>query len=77
MYCNHKWYKITTLRDSHKGKIKMNLLFQCEEKKCSVSVIKVQITAQKKWINLVLVYGIGETPMMLASNIPINYKRIK
>lgn len=74
VYCNHKWYKITTIRDSHKGKIKMKLLFQGEEKECSVSVIKVQITAKKKWINLVLVYGLGETPMMLASNIPIKSK---
>lgn len=74
VYCNHKWHKITTIRDSHKGKIKMNLLFQGEEKECFVSVIKVQITAQKKWINLVLVYGLGETPMMLASNIPIKSK---
>ena len=52
----------------------MKLLFQGEEKECSVSVIKVQITAKKKWINLVLVYGLGETPMMLASNIPIKSK---
>lgn len=74
VYCNHKWYKITTIRDSHKGKIKMNLLFQGEEKECSVSIIKVQITAKKKWINLVLVYGLGETPMMLASNIPVKSK---
>ena len=74
VYCNHRWHKITAIRDSHKGKIKMNLLFQGEEKECSVSVIKVQITAKKKWINLVLVYGLGETPMMLASNIPIKNK---
>lgn len=74
IYCNHKWYKITTIRDAHKGKIKMKLLFQGEEKECFVSVIKVQITAKKKWINLVIVYGLGETPMMLASNIPIKSK---
>ena len=74
VYCNHRWHKITAIRDSHKGKIKMNLLFQGEEKECTVSVIKVQITAKKKWINLVLVYGLGETPMMLASNIPIKSK---
>ena len=74
VYCNHRWHKITAIRDSHKGKIKMNLLFQGEEKECSVSIIKVQITAKKKWINLVLVYGLGETPMMLASNIPIKSK---
>lgn len=74
VYCNHRWHKITAIRDSHKGKIKMNLLFQGEEKECSVSVIKVQITAKKKWINLVLVYGLVEIPMMLASNIPIKSK---
>ena len=74
VYLNHKTYKITTIRDSRKGKIKMKLMFQGEEKECYVSVLKVQITAKKKWINLVLVYGLGETPMMLASNIPIKSK---
>ena len=74
VYRNHKWYKITTIRYSHKGKIQMKLLFQGVEKECYASVIKVQITANKKWINLVLVYGLGETPMMLASNIPIKSK---
>ena len=74
VYCNHKWYKITTLRNAYKGKIKMKLKFQGEEKECYVSVVKVQITAKKKWINLVFVYGLSETPMMLASNIPIKRK---
>lgn len=74
IYRNHKWCKITTLRDAYKGKIKMNLMFQGEEKECYVSVLKVQITAQKKWINLVFVYGLSDTPMMLASNIPIKSK---
>ena len=74
VYLNHKWYKITTIRDSRKGKIKMNIMFQGEIKECHVSVLKVQITAQKKWINLILVYGLGETPMMLASNIPVKSK---
>lgn len=74
VYLNHKTYKITTIRDSRKGKIKMKLMFQGEEKECYASVLKVQITAKKKWINLVLVYGLGEKPMMLASNIPIKSK---
>ena len=74
VYCNHKWYKITTIRDSKKGKVKMKVIFQGEEKECYVSVIKVQITARKQWINLILVYGLGETPMMLASNIAIKSK---
>ena len=74
VYCNHKWYKITTIRDSKKGKVKMKVIFQGEEKECYISVIKVQITAKAQWINLILVYGLGETPMMLASNIPIKSK---
>lgn len=74
VYINHRWYKITTIRDSKKGKIKMKLMFQGEEKECYASILKVQITANRKWINLILVYGLGETPMMLASNIPIKSK---
>lgn len=74
VYRKHKWYKITTLRDSCKGKIKINLKFQGEEKECYVSVLKVQITAKKQWLNLVFLYGISDTPMMLASNIPVKSK---
>ena len=74
IYRNHKWYKITTLRDALKGKIKINLMFQGEEKECAVSMVKAQITAQKKWINIIFIYGLSNTPMMLASNIPIRSK---
>ena len=74
VYKDHKWYKITTIRDSRKGKVKMKLFFQGEEKECYISVLKVQITAEKRWINLILVYGLGKTPMMLASNIAIRSK---
>ena len=52
----------------------MNLMFQGEEKECKVSVIRAQITANKKWINLLFIYGLSDTPMMLASNIPIKSK---
>lgn len=74
IYRNHKWYKITTLRDAFKGKIKINLMFQGEERECAVSMVKAQITAQKKWINIIFIYGLSDTPMMLASNIPIRSK---
>ena len=74
VYCNHRWNKVTTLRDSFKGKIKMKLIFQGEEKECFASVTKVQITAKKKWINVIFVYGLGDNPMMIASNIPIKSK---
>ena len=74
IYRNHKWYKITTLREAYKGKIRINLMFQGEEKECAVSMVKAQITAQKKWINIIFIYGLSNTPMMLASNIPIKSK---
>ena len=32
VYKDHKWYKITTIRDSRKGKVHMKLFFQGEEK---------------------------------------------
>lgn len=74
VYLNHKWYPITTIRDSRKGKVKIKLMFQGEEKECFVSILRVQITAKRKWLNLVLVYGLGETPMMLATNLDIKSK---
>ncbi len=74
VYLNHKWYPIMAIRDSRKGKVKVKVLFQGEEKECYVSVLRVQITAKKKWINLVLVYGLGETPMMLVTNIKVKSK---
>lgn len=74
VYWSHKWYPITAIRDSRKGKVKIKIMFQGEEKECFVSVLRVQITAKKKWLNLVLVYGLGDTPMMLATNIDIKSK---
>lgn len=74
IYYKHRWNKITTLRDAYKGKLKFNILFQNVEKECLISVIKAQITASKKWINIFFVYGLSDTPMMLASNIPIKSK---
>lgn len=74
IYYKHRWNKITTLRDGYKGKLKFNIMFQNVEKECLISVIKAQITASKKWINIFFVYGLSNTPMMLASNIPIKSK---
>ena len=74
VYRNHKWYKIKTLRDAFKGKVKIRLMFQGEEKECAVSAIRAQITAKKKWINVLFLYGLSDTPMMLASNINIKSK---
>ena len=74
VYWHNRWHKITTIRDSKKGKIKLNLMFQGETKECYVSILKVQITAKKKWLNLILLYGLSDTPMMLLSNIPVKCK---
>ena len=74
IYYKHRWNKITTLRDGFKGKLKFNIMFQNIEKECLISVIKAQITASKKWINIFFVYGLSDTPMMLASNILIKSK---
>ena len=74
IYYKHRWNKITTLRDAYKGKLKFNIMFRNVEKECLISVIKAQITASKKWINIFFVYGLSDTPMMLASNIPIKSK---
>ena len=74
VYIKHKWKKVTTLRDSRKGKVKLNIFFQGENKECYASAMRVQIIAKKEWINLILIYGLGETPMMLVSNIPLKSK---
>lgn len=71
LFYKGKWYKSTTLRDSRKGRIKTTVLFQGERKECYISHLNVQITAAKKNMRLVLVYGLGEQPMMLATNKPI------
>ena len=71
LFYKGKWYKAPTLRDSRKGKIKTMVLFQGEQKQCYISQLNVQITAAKKNIRLVLIYGLGEKPMMLATNRPI------
>ena len=53
---------------SNKGKIKMPLYYKGKNHDAYLSHVKVQITASRKDIYLVLVYGITEHPMMLATN---------
>lgn len=56
------------LRSRRKGKIKTNVLYKGKSHEAYLSHVKVQITASRKAIYLVLVYGITELPMMLATN---------
>ena len=72
LFWKGKWFKATALRDSRKGKIKATLTFREDGKEKKevvyISHLNIQITASKNPINLVLVYGLGKTPMMLATN---------
>ncbi len=62
------------LRNQRKGKIKTALTYKGQKHDAYLSHVKVQITASKKDIYLVLVYGITEHPMMLATNKKIKSK---
>lgn len=74
-----KWFKSSVLRDSRKGKIKTTLTFRengkTEKKPVYISHLNVKITASRRSMRLVLVYGLGEKPMMLATNKPIRGKK--
>ena len=65
---HNKWTMATELRDRRKGKIKTSVFYKGRNHDAYLSHVKVQITASRKDIYLVLVYGITEHPMMLATN---------
>lgn len=69
-----KWTSATELRDRRKGKIKTSVFYKGKNHEAYLSHVKVQITASRKEIYLVLVYGITEHPMMLATNKEIKSK---
>lgn len=74
LYFHGKWIPATQLRNQRKGKIKTPLIYRGTKHDAYLSHVKVQITASKKDIYLVLVYGITEHPMMLATNKEIHSK---
>lgn len=71
---HNKWTKATELRNRRKGKVKTNVFYKGKDHEAYLSHVKVQITASRKDIYLVLVYGITEHPMMLATNKQIKSK---
>ena len=71
---HNKWPPATELRDRRKGKIKTSVFYRGKEHEAYLSHVRVQITASRKDIYLVLVYGITEHPMMLATNKEIKSK---
>lgn len=74
LFHHGSWVPATELMNRRKGKIKMNLFYKGKAHDAYLSHVKVQITASKKDIYLVLVYGITEHPMMLATNKEIKSK---
>ena len=74
LFFHNKWVPATQLRNQRKGKIKTPVFYKGNEHEVYLSHLKVQITASRKDIYLVLVYGITEHPMMLATNKQIKSK---
>ena len=60
LFFQGKWVPATQLRNQRKGKIKTALTYKGKKHDAYLSHVKVQITASKKDIYLVLVYGITE-----------------
>ena len=65
---HNKWVFATELRSRRKGKVKLPLHYKGKSQDAYLSHVKVQITASRKDINLVLVYGFTEPLMILATN---------
>lgn len=55
LFNNNKWIPSTELRNRRKGKIKTPLFYKGKQLEANLSHVKVQITASKKDIYLVLV----------------------
>ena len=68
LFFHNKWVPATELRNRRKGKITTPVFYKGKKREAYLSHVKVQITASRKDIYLVLVYGITEHPMMLATN---------
>lgn len=71
---HNKWVFATELRNHRKGKVKLPLFYKGRMHDAYLSHVKIQITASRKDIYLVLVYGITGHPMMLATNREIKSK---
>lgn len=66
--------KRTAQPQETKGKVKLPLFYKGKIREAYLSHVKIQITASRKEIYLVLVYRITEQPMMLATNREIKLK---
>lgn len=71
---HNKWVPATELCNRRKGKIKSSFIYKGKEHTAYLSHVRVQVTASRKNVNLVLVYGITKSPMMLLTNKEIKSK---
>lgn len=71
---NKKWNNAGELRDSHKGKIASNVMFNGNPTDCKITCMNVRITESRKKVKLVIIYGLAEKPMMLLTNRHIEVK---
>ncbi len=70
----NKWVSATELCNRRKGKIKASFFYKGKDHVAYLSHVKVQVTASRKNVYLVLIYGITESPMMLLTNKEIRSK---
>ncbi|MDR1700097.1 MAG: transposase [Lachnoclostridium sp.] len=71
---HNQWVSATELCNRRKGKVKLPLCYRGRKQNAYLSHVNVQITASRKKVNLVLIYGISEHPMMLVTNQEIKGK---
>jgi len=66
---------VSEIAESRKGKIATKLMYRGENKECSISYTKVKLpVCSEKEISLVIVYDLGEEPMMLLTNLQVKDK---
>lgn len=75
LYYQNRWFPASELCARRKGKIKMCVRYEGADHEVWLSHVKVRLTASKREVNLVLVYGISDTPMMLVTNKPVYSKK--
>ncbi|MHC1787087.1 MAG: hypothetical protein AB9880_08525 [Christensenellales bacterium] len=68
VYNKGRRWLAATLRDTHKGKINVSVIFEGKETSCYVSHLNARITADRHPLKLLLIYGLTLTPMMLVTN---------
>lgn len=74
LFYHGRWVKADELAKRRKGKIRMDTTYHGCNATAYVSHVSVMVTASRKPVSLVLVYGLSDSPMMLVSNIAVRSK---